>query len=159
MHKKSEQTLDPQIGNNLKVAIVQSEWYSEYSDLMVDYCTKELIKYGVEKDQINLTKTPGAVEIPLACKLLAKQNKYDCIICFGAILKGETYHFEMVADAANQGMNKVSLEYEIPVIQEVLALYTLDQLKARTADSEYNKGVEAAHAALKMCKITQELKN
>ena len=110
---------------------------------------------------------PGSWEIPLAAKKLAKKGGVDAIITFGAIVKGNTYHFEQIANECARGCMEVSLEYEIPVIFEVLAVYDLkDALERATrnkeneqsSSGEQNKGVEAAKTCLEMIRLMRKVK-
>ncbi|PIQ79894.1 6,7-dimethyl-8-ribityllumazine synthase [Candidatus Peregrinibacteria bacterium CG11_big_fil_rev_8_21_14_0_20_41_10] len=136
-----------------KIVIIQSLWHADITDNMVNKCKEVLVGTGVQAADIKLVQVPGALEISLMAKALAKREKPAVIVCIGAIIKGETYHFEMVANAVNEGMNKVAYEFEIPVIQQVLAVNNLAQLKARSGDDLANKGIEAANAALMMIEL------
>ncbi len=142
---------------DIKIAIVSSEFRPEISNKLEKNCLAELKKNGIEKKQVTIVKVPGSLEIPLAVKRLAKQNKYQAIITFGAIFKGSTYHFEQIANECARGCMDVSLQYEIPVIFEVLAVYDPKDALDRATRKEENKGVEAALSALAMIKLLEKL--
>lgn len=130
--------------DDARIAIVQSKWYHEYTDLMVDKCTEILRSCNAEVEHHVL---PGALELPLACQGLARTRRYDAIVCIGVILNGETRHFDMVVDEVGRGLGQVMLNEDVPVIVEVIPAETVDQVVARTSDDEYNKGISAGVAA------------
>lgn len=134
----------PQI-EGARVAILQTKWYREYIDNMVLKCVEKLIEAGAHQPVIH--RIPGAVELPLAAQSLARsQNRPDVIICFGGILKGDTFHFEMISNECMRGLGEVMLRESIPIIVEVIPVLTIEDLRARSQDDERNKGIEAAYA-------------
>ncbi len=141
----------------IKIAIISSTFRREVSENLEKNCLKTLAEKGVKKNQIDIFQVPGSLEIPLVAKILAKKNIYSVIITFGAIVKGDTYHFEQIANECARGCMGVSLEYEIPVIFEVLAVYDLKDALERATRKEENKGVEAALTALKMIEILDKI--
>jgi len=135
----------PQI-SGATIAILQSKWHREHTDRMVTKCVELLKSAGAAEPEIHIL--PGSIELPLAARRLVRRGKkYDAIIVFGAIVKGDTFHFEMVMNMCAQGLNQVMLEEDVPIINEVLPVTNIDQLIARTGDNEHNKGLEAAIAA------------
>ena len=141
----------------IKIAIISSSFRREVSDNLEKNCVRTLKKNGLYQEQIDTFRVPGSLEIPLVAKKLAKKKAYDAVITFGAILKGETYHFEQIANECARGCMEVSLQYEIPVIYEVLAVYKLRDAMARATRKRENKGSEAARAALQMIKIISSI--
>lgn len=137
---------------NLRVAIVRSNYHSDLTGSMSDKCFEELIKAGIKKENIDLFEVPGSWEIPLVVQKAAKSREYAGVVTFGVIVKGETYHFEMIANNVARALMKTSLKYEIPVIFEVLAVNSLVQAKKR-AVGKYNKGVEAASALIQIVNL------
>ncbi len=134
--------------NEAQIAIIQSKWYREYTDKMVQRCSSLLSSTGAKVEHHLLS---GALELPLAAKLLAtRKHPPEAIIAFGAIVKGETDHYEMVRDGCAQGLMQVMLEQKIIVISEVLAVTELKQLSERCSDNSSNKGIEAASACAEM---------
>lgn len=139
--------------SRIKIAIVESCFRKEVSDNLEKNCLATFTKEGLKRNQIDVFQVPGSFEIPLVAKKLAKKSVYSAIITFGAIVKGETYHFKQIANECARGCMEVSLQYEIPVIFEVLAVYKLQDAFKRATRSKENKGVEAALTALRMIKI------
>lgn len=139
--------------NKIKIAIVSSNFRREISDNLEKNCLKTLQKKGLNLSQIDIFQVPGSWEIPLMVKKLAEKKTYLAIITFGAIVKGKTYHFEQIANECARGCMEVSLQYGIPVIFEVLAVYNLKDALNRAIRKEENKGVEAALTALEMIKL------
>ncbi len=142
---------------NIRIAIVSSSFRKEVSDHLEKRCIATLNEHGVTSEQIESFRVPGALEIPLVVRKLAKKRVFDAIITFGAIVKGDTYHFEQIADECIRGCMDVSWQYEIPVIFEVLAVYDLKDASARATRKKENKGVEAALSALSMIKVLAPL--
>lgn len=135
--------------SDARVAIVQSKWHAQYVDAMVTRCLQVFERAGCKAPPVHVL--PGAVELPLAARRVIRRDRtIDAVIAFGAVLKGDTYHFEVVWRMCTDGLNQVMLEEDVPIIMEVLAVSDLDQLAQRCADDEFNKGVEAAVAAIEM---------
>lgn len=143
--------------NDIHIAIVSSMFQKEVSLHLEKNCVKTLSEKGVGDDQITIVHVPGSLEIPLAAKKLAKKEIYDAIIVFGAIHKGKTYHFELVANECARGCMDVSLDYEIPVIFEVLAVYDIKDALKRATRKDENRGVEAALTALSIIATLREI--
>jgi 6,7-dimethyl-8-ribityllumazine synthase len=137
----------------INIAIVSSSFRAEVADNLEKNCLLTLSEKGLTKEQVSIKRVPGALEIPLIVQQLAKTKQYDAIITFGAIVKGDTYHFEQIADECARGCMDVSWKYEIPVIFEVLAVYDLKDALERATRSVENKGVEAALSALSMIEL------
>ncbi|MBI2611830.1 6,7-dimethyl-8-ribityllumazine synthase [Candidatus Gottesmanbacteria bacterium] len=142
---------------DIKIAIVSSVFRKEVSTNLEKNCLKTLKAKGLKDSQIEVFQVPGSWEIPLIVKKLAKKGGFDAIITFGGVVKGKTYHFEQIANEVARSLMDISLEYEIPVIFEVLAVYNLKDAIERATRKEENKGVEAAQTALEMIKIMKEI--
>lgn len=142
---------------DIKIAIISSTFRREVSENLERNCLRTLKEKGVKKDQVDIFYVPGSLEIPLVAKKLAKKNIYGAIITFGAIVKGDTYHFEQIANECARGCMDVSLQYEIPIIFEVLAVYDIKDALERATRKRENKGVEAALTALEMINILSNL--
>ena len=143
--------------NEIEIAVIGSSYRKEITEELVKNCLITLKENNVSNKNINLFNVPGALEIPLLAKKLAKSNKYDAIIVFGSVYKGKTYHFEQVADECVRGCMNVSYEYEIPVVFEVLCVYSPEDAVYRASAKGENRGKEGALTALKMIKILNEL--
>jgi len=142
---------------NIKIAIVSSSYHPEITSNLEKSCLVTLNKKGVKRNQVDTYRVPGSLEIPLVVKKLAKKHIYDAIITFGAIHKGKTYHFELIANECIRGCMEVSWQYEIPVIFEVLAVYDIKEAINRAIGKRENRGVEAALTALKMIALLSKL--
>lgn len=138
----------PRVENG-RTAIIISKWYREYSDSMVQKCKEVLAVAGCVEPEVHIV--PGSLEIPLAARRLAQCDPLlEAIIVFGVILKGDTYHFEMVKNLAMSGLERVMFECDIPVINEILPVDTLEYVRARSGDNDKNKGLEAGRAAVEI---------
>jgi 6,7-dimethyl-8-ribityllumazine synthase len=132
-----------------RIAILQAKWYRAQVDQMVDMCRGLLAKAGAAEPEHHIL--PGSLELPLAAQALirgrAGDTPLDAVICFGAIMKGDTYHFEMISNECIRGLGEVMLSEGVPIIVEVIPVTTVEQLVARSQDDRFNKGIEAALAA------------
>jgi 6,7-dimethyl-8-ribityllumazine synthase len=134
-----------------RIVMLQSKWYPEIVTSMSGVCEQVLRAQGYTR--VEAHTLPGCLELPLAAAdLLAADaaREIDAVICFGVIVKGETLHFEMISAECMRGLGAVGLEYRRPVIVEVLPVLDIEHARARGADDEFNKGYEAAAAALEM---------
>ena len=135
----------------IKIAIAISQYNTDITSALLESSRNELVSRGVSDKNISITEAPGAFELPFVCQKLADSTKYDAIIALGAIIKGETPHFDFIASAVAQGIMDIGLKYKTPVIFGVLTTNNLKQAKDRIKGGIIgDKGVEAALAALKM---------
>lgn len=131
------------------VAIIQSKWHRQYSDMLAKKCRTTLAVAKIKESKVHLL--PGCFELPLAAKKLADTDRsLEAIIAFGIIVKGDTYHFEMVLNECVRGLGRVMLEKDIPIINGILPVTNEEQLVARCSDDNFNKGIEAAVAAVEV---------
>lgn len=140
----------------LKVAIIRSNYHQKLTKSLEKACKEQLVAYGVKERNIVTFEAPGSWEIPLIAKKLAETKKFDGIIAFGVILKGETYHFEMIANECTRALMDISLRFNIPITFEVLAVYNLKQAEKRST-GKYNKGIEAAKTVLESINALSQL--
>jgi len=134
-----------------KIAIAVSEYNPEITHSLLKSCQEELMIRGVLTKDIYVVNVPGSFELPYVCKQLAEADKFDAIIALGAVIRGETPHFDYIAFASAHGIMEVGLKHEIPVVFGVLTTENLKQAKARIqGGNRGDKGVEAALTALKM---------
>jgi len=136
-----------------KIGIVQSKYNAEISNALLSSCLAELKRAGIQANQVRILEVPGAFEIPFGCQKLGKK-KPDVIITLGALIRGETPHFEYIANSCSQGIMTVSLALHIPIIFGVLTTNNRIQAKARIKGGRRgDKGVEAARSAIQMMNL------
>lgn len=140
-----------------RIAIIGSSYRPEITDGLVKNCLAALREKGLREEQIDIISVPGALEIPLTAKKLAKKGIYSAIIVFGSVLKGKTYHFEQVADECVRGCMNVAYDFEVPVIFEVLCVYDIQDALERATGTDDNRGIEGALTALKMIELAAAL--
>lgn len=143
--------------HHAELAIVVSQFNKTITDKLLQGTVSRLIELGINKDQITVVHVPGAIEIPLTTKLIAKSKRYCAIICLGAVIQGETNHHEYVSQQVSQGCLQVMMEYEIPIIFGVLTTKNIKQALARVSDKIGHKGIESAEAAAQMIKTLADL--
>ncbi len=144
-------------GQDLRVAIVVSKFNEFITRRLLEGCLDELAKQKVKKKNTMVCWVPGAFEIPVAALKLARKKTIDAVICLGAVVRGETYHFELVAQGAATGISRVALMTNKPVIMGVLSTETLQQAYARAEEDGDNKGREAALAAIEMFNLLNRI--
>jgi len=146
------------IASSARVAIVTAQFNGEYTASLERHCVAALQQAGLAHDRVETFAVPGALEIPVVAKRLAASGKFSAIIALGVVIKGETYHFELVANESARGCQQVALETGVPVIMEILACYTEAQAVARCSNGQHNKGREAAAAAIAMLNLLPKLR-
>lgn len=141
-----------------KFAIVVSRFNHFVVDSLLDGALTTLKHYGqVSTDDITVVRVPGAYEIPLTAKKLAKSGKYDAIIAIGAVIRGGTPHFDFVAGESNSGLGRVALEHEVPVAFGIITTDSIEQAIERSGTKAGNKGSEAALSALEMVNVLSQI--
>lgn len=145
------------IGKGLKMAVVISRFNELITTKLLEGAKDALVRHGVAEADIDIAWTPGCLEIPLISKKLAQTNKYDAIICLGAVIRGGTPHSEYVASEVNRGIGRVSLEAGLPVIQGIITADTLEQAIQRAGAKEGNKGFAAAMSAIEMANLIKAI--
>ena len=140
----------------LKIAIVKSRYHQGLTKSLESSCKECLVACGVKEDNITTFEVPGSWEIPLVVKKAALSKNFDGIVALGVIIKGKTYHFEILANECARALMNISLEFNIPVAFEILATYNLEQAKKRST-GKYNKGKEAAISLLETIQTLSKL--
>lgn len=136
-------------GADLRIGIVMSRFNLDIGEGLLSACTAELKNNDVQDSNILIATVPGALEIPLTLKRMALSDQFDALIALGAVIRGDTYHFEVVANESTRGLTLVQIETEIPIINGILTTDNDDQAIARMS----HKGVECAQAALEMANL------
>lgn len=140
-------------GKGMQIGIVLSRFNSNIGDGLLSACKSELLKLGVDSKDVTIATVPGALETPLILQHMALSEKYDALIALGAIIRGETYHFEVVANESARGISEVQLNTGVPVANAVLTTEDDDQAIARM----HIKGAEAAQVAVEMYNLVRAL--
>jgi len=140
-------------GQRLSIGIVQARFNADITGKLAEACLAELAAMGVEPDNIRLVTVPGALEIPVVLQSLADSDDFDALIALGCIIRGETYHFELVANESGAGVTRVSLDNNLPVANAILTVENEAQAWARAED----KGRDAARVAVEMANLLDGL--
>jgi 6,7-dimethyl-8-ribityllumazine synthase len=155
MPKFIEGNLD---AKGLTFGIVVSRFNSFISERLLEGAIDALIRHGVNEADLTVARIPGAFEIPLAAKVMAASQKFDAVICLGAVIRGATPHFDYVASEVSKGVASVSLESGVPVAFGVLTTDTIEQAVERAGTKSGNKGFEAAVTAIETVNVIKALK-
>lgn len=142
-------------GEGLRIGIAQARFNENVCQGLLNACLGELQRLGVADEDILHVSVPGALEIPLALQKLAETRQFDALIGIGAVIRGETYHFELVSNESGAGITRVGLDYGIPVANAVLTTETDEQAEARMVE----KGTDAARVAVEMANLTIALED
>jgi len=140
-------------GSGLRIGVVQARFNQVIAEALRDACLAELVELGVDAEDIFVCTVPGSLEIPLALQQLAASGEFDALIALGAVVRGETYHFEVVSNESAAGIARVALDFNVPVANAVLTTETDEQASARAAE----KGADAARVAVEMANLSVSL--
>ncbi|MFZ5487707.1 MAG: 6,7-dimethyl-8-ribityllumazine synthase [Pseudomonadota bacterium] len=150
----AEQGSAPELdGQGLRIAMVQARFNAGITDALAAACRDELLALGVDAEDIDLVRVPGALEVPLTLQALAESESYDALIALGCVIRGETYHFELVANESAAGVTRVALDCQIPIANAILTTENTAQAVARQTD----KGRDAARVAVEMARLLEDL--
>ncbi|MDI9232590.1 6,7-dimethyl-8-ribityllumazine synthase [Limnohabitans lacus] len=147
-NKGQEQELD---GQFLHIGIVQARFNEDITNALAAACIQELEALGVSN--IDHVMVPGALEVPIALQAMAERAEYDALIALGCIIRGETYHFELVANESGAGVSRIALDYNLPIANAILTTENLEQAVARQTE----KGRDAARVAVEMACLMEDL--
>lgn len=140
-------------GQGLRIGIVQARFNEDVCHGLLSACLAELKHLGVADEDVLHVTVPGALEIPLALRKMAETLQFDSLVAIGAVIRGETYHFELVSNESGAGITRVALDFGIPIANAVLTTDTDEQAEARMAE----KGTDAARVAVEMANLTISL--
>ena len=140
-------------GQDLRIGIVQARFNAEITAKLAESCLAELRALGVSERHIRHVTVPGALEVPLALDALAESDDFDALVALGCIIRGETYHFELVANESGAGVTRVSLDHHLPIANAILTVENEAHAWARAED----KGRDAARVAVEMANLLDEL--
>ncbi len=140
-------------GKKLSIGIVQARFNAGITDALFTACKTELLALGVADKDIDHVTVPGALEVAVALQAMAEKGKYDALIALGCIIRGETYHFELVANESGAAVTRVGLDYQLPIANAILTTENLEQAVARQTD----KGRDAAQVAVEMANLLEAI--
>lgn len=141
-------------GRDLRIGIVLSRFNSDIGDGLLGACVAELRKLGVADDAVTLATVPGALESPMVLQKMALSGKFDALIALGAVIRGDTYHFEVVSNESARGISEVQLKTGVPIANAILTTENDDQALVRM----HQKGMEAAQCAIEMANLLKAVK-
>ena len=140
-------------GKKLAIGIVQARFNEGITNILAAACLQELNALGVKEKNITHVKVPGALEVPCALQALAETENFDALIALGCIIRGETYHFELVANESGAAVTRLALDYQLPIANAILTVENLAQAQARQEE----KGRDAARVAVEMANLLEAL--
>jgi 6,7-dimethyl-8-ribityllumazine synthase len=140
-------------GKRLKIGIVQARFNAGVTDALAQACKSELVALGVSEKDIDHITVPGALEVPVALQAMAEKSKYDALVALGCIIRGETYHFELVANESGAAVTRVALDYQLPIANAILTTENMPQAVARQEE----KGRDAARVAVEMANLLESI--
>jgi 6,7-dimethyl-8-ribityllumazine synthase len=146
------------IGKGLKFGVVVSRFNEFFSGKLLEGAKDAFARHGVLESDVDVAWTPGSFEIPLIAQKMAESNKYDAVICLGAVIRGGTPHFDYIAAEVSKGVANTSLKTGVPVIFGVITTDTLEQAIERSGTKAGNKGFDAAVSAIEMANLVKALK-
>ena len=153
MFGANQGTADTLDGTQLHIGIVQARFNEDITNALASACRTELLALGVQEEHITHVFVPGALEVPTALQALAERDEYDALIALGCIIRGETYHFELVANESGAGVSRIALDYQVPVANAIITTENLEQAIARQTE----KGRDAARVAVEMASLLEKL--
>ena len=152
--KRYEGTLD---AKGMKIALVVSRFNNFFTDKLLAGAFDCLVRHGADESTLEVAYVPGSFEIPVVAARLAKMKRYDAIICLGAVIRGDTPHFDFVAAEASKGIARLGMDADIPVIYGLITADTLEQAVERSGTKAGNKGWDAAQTAIEMVNLYRNI--
>lgn len=154
MAKVIEGKLD---ARGMKVGIIVSRFNNFVTDRLLEGALDALKSHGGEEKDIDIVRVPGAFEIPLLAERMAASGKYEALVCLGAVIRGDTPHFEYISDAVTRGIGDAILKHQVPISFGVLTTNNVEQAMERAGTKTENKGFEAALTAIEMASLSREI--
>lgn len=142
----------------MRFGLVVAKFNKFVTSKLLSFCLDGLTKHGVKDQDIEVARVPGAFELPLVAKTMAKSGRFDAVICLGAVIRGDTPHFDYICNEASRGIGQASLETGVPIIFGVLTTETVAQAIERADPAKFNRGGEAAKSAIEMASVIKQLK-
>jgi 6,7-dimethyl-8-ribityllumazine synthase len=144
-------------GQGLSLAIVVSRFNRLVTERLLAGAQDAMARHGVDQEKVDVAWVPGSIELPLVARRLAERRRYDAIVCLGAVIRGETPHFDYVASQAAAGISRVALDSGVPTVFGVITANTLEQALERAGGKAGNKGYDAVVTAIEMASLLEQL--
>jgi 6,7-dimethyl-8-ribityllumazine synthase len=141
-------------GRGLSIGIVQARFNADITDALATACKAELSALSVQDSEVHHVTVPGALEVPVALQAMAASGRYNALVALGCIIRGETYHFELVANESGASVSRIALDHKLPIANAILTTENMEQAIARQVD----KGRDAARVAVEMARLLETLK-
>ena len=142
----------------LRFGIVVAKFNKFVTSKLLSSCVEGLTKHGVKADDIEVVRVPGAFEIPLVARTMARTKQFNAVICLGAVIRGDTPHFDYISAEASRGIGQAALDADVPIIFGVLTTHTIAQAIQRAEPTKFNRGGEAARSAIEMATVMRLLR-
>jgi 6,7-dimethyl-8-ribityllumazine synthase len=142
----------------LRFGIVAAKFNQQVTSKLLDACINALTSCGADRKGIEVVRVPGAFEIPLVARTMAKSGRFDAVICLGAVIRGDTPHFEYISAEVSRGIGQAALDTDVPIIFGVLTTETDAQAEERADPKKFNRGGDAARTAIEMVRVMRMLK-
>jgi 6,7-dimethyl-8-ribityllumazine synthase len=146
-----------QDATGLRVGIVVAKFNKFVTSKLLSSCVEELTKQKVKAEDIEVVRVPGAFEIPLVARTMAKSGRFHAVICLGAIIRGDTPHFDYISAEVSRGIGQAALDADVPIIFGVLTTHTMEQAIERAEPTKFNRGGEAARSAMEMATVMRKI--
>lgn len=140
-----------------RIGIVAAKFNKEVTSKLLNACVDTLTAYGVRKENMHVMRVPGAFEIPLVARAMAKSGRFNAVICLGAVIRGDTPHFEYISAEVSRGIGQAALDTDVPIIFGVLTTETVAQAVERADTKKFNRGGEAAKSAIEMVMVMRQV--
>lgn len=144
--------------SGLRFGIVVSRFNKFVTSRLLSSALETLTKAGTSEEEIEVVRVPGAFEIPLVARTMARSGRFDAVMCLGAVIRGDTPHFEYISAEVSRGIAQASLDSDVPVVFGVLTTETVAQAIERADPQKYNRGAEAAKTAIEMANVMKQLR-
>jgi 6,7-dimethyl-8-ribityllumazine synthase len=141
-----------------RIGVVAAKFNQQVTNKLLNACVDTLTAHGVRKENMNVVRVPGAFEIPLVARAMAKSGRFDAIICLGAVIRGDTPHFEYISAEVSRGIGQAAVDTDVPIIFGVLTTETVAQATERADPKKFNRGGEAAKSAIEMVMVMRQVR-
>jgi len=142
-----------QDATGLRFGIVVAKFNKFVTSKLLSSCVEELTKHGVKADDIEVVRVPGAFEIPLVARTMAQTKQFNAVICLGAVIRGDTPHFDYISGEVSRGIGQAAMDADVPIIFGVLTTHTVAQAIERAGSAKFNRGGDAARSAIEMATV------